>query len=196
MVYVALEESYPKAKPQSDGWSPAWRHWFAARGQAVSEPDHAPAIIHTVRVALSSLGRTERTVIEMYFYDGFSWKRIGDHLGLPAAGIRVIHRRALTVLERHLAPFVRESFGLELASHPECPICVAPWRRVAEEILDSKTADMTWGQIGCRLERAVGWRPPTPQISIAHQRHHRSFTPAVAAEECFDALFTELPEEP
>lgn len=131
-----------------------------------------------VRGALAILNLPERSVIEGYYFDGTSLPRLADQSGLTLTRIRTIQERALAKLRTRLTPFVEKMFGLRVVQDPDCPICEGVWRVIAEELLDGKTPDMTWGDVARRLERAVGWRAPTPQILMTHQRKHRALTNA------------------
>ena len=130
-----------------------------------------------VRQAMRTLNAPERTVIEGYYFDGYSFHRLADTARVSLARIRTIHNRALTKLRLELTPFVAVMYGLRLTQVKRCPVCDADWREDAERLLDEKTDEMTWGELVKRVERAVGWRAPTPQILITHQRKHRQFQP-------------------
>lgn len=178
MIEVDEVPGIVKGWSPADGWTPQWRSWFeAADANRQWRIRRARLIEHTVREALLSLTLTERGVIEHYYYDGFSFHRIAGATGLTLERVQAIHRRSLAVLRETLAPFVAVTFRLTPASGQGCPICSAPWRRTAEELLDEKTSTMTWGEVTRRLERAVGWLAPTPQILIGHQKKHRTFEP-------------------
>lgn len=129
-----------------------------------------------VRRAIRILNTPERNVIEGYYFDGTSFPRLANAAGVTLTRIRTIHERALAKLRTRLTPFVELMFGLRVIQAPDCPICSAMWREIAEDLLDAKTTDMTWGDVARRLERAVGWRAPTPQILMTHQRKHRALT--------------------
>jgi hypothetical protein len=128
-----------------------------------------------VRAALAVLNAPERFVIEGYYFDGRSFPRLATMRSVTLSRIKSIHRRALTKLEIELTPFVEQMFGIAALKTPDCPICRAEWRTVAEQLLDEKTPDMTWGDVAARIERAVGWHVPTPRVLTTHQNHHRRF---------------------
>jgi hypothetical protein len=158
--------------------------WLRQRARAVQE---------AVRAALVVLNPAEHNVIIGYYFDGWSFPRLANVLGQSLPRIRAIHRRALLKLEVELAPFVDEMFGIRPVRTARCPICQADWRTVAERLLDEKTPDMTWGQVAIRIERATGWRPSTPRILTAHQKHHRRFVHTSDTEDegglsCNDSL--------
>ena len=160
----------------NDGWTPGWRSWFAgSNGNRDRDRRRTRLIEHTVRDALSCLTIPEREVVEQYYYNGLSFIRIADAQGLAVERVQFLHRRALANLRIKLAPFVGITFGLSPLANIDCPICCAPWRQTAEELLDEKTTAATWGEIARRLERAVGWFASTPQILMAHQKKHRRF---------------------
>lgn len=148
---------------------------FAYAGHQRWLRQRARAVERAVRDALVVLNPAEHSVIVGYYFDGWSFPRLANSLGQSLPRIRAIHRRALLKLEVELAPFVEEMFGIRPVRTAQCPICQAEWRTVAERLLDEKTPDMTWGQVAIRIERATGWRPPTPRILTAHQKHHRRF---------------------
>jgi hypothetical protein len=85
------------------------------------------------------------------------------------------HRQAIRNLREMLAPFVAQTFGIGATIVASCPICAATWRVDAEAIIDGKTADITWGTIMTRIERATGWRAKNPQVLIVHKRKHGVF---------------------
>lgn len=133
----------------------------------------AIAIERAVRDALRELSATERAIIEGYYFDGHSLGQLARSRGVPFDLVRITRRRALAKLEQMLRPFVEKMFGLAAVRHPDCPICKASWRTIAEDILDARTSDVTWGEITTRIKRAVGWEAPSPQVLITHQRKHR-----------------------
>lgn len=140
----------------------------------------ASEIQAAVREALKVLNAPERHVIEGYYFDGRSFPRLATMRSVTLSRVKSIHRRALTKLESELAPFVARMFGIEALRTPECPICRAEWRSVAERLLDEKTPDMTWGDVAIRIERAVGWHVPTPRVLTTHQKRHRRFVTSSA----------------
>lgn len=140
------------------------------------------AIELAVRGALKVLTRGEREIIEGYYFDGRSLPMLARATGVPVDFVRIAHRRALAKLEMTLAPFVERMFGLAVVRHTDCTICRASWRAIAEDILDGRTADTTWGQIAIRIERAVGWKAPSPQVLITHQKKHRQFVKPATQE--------------
>lgn len=161
-------------KPQ--GWMGQWGKWW---DQAIPEPrrfrSRSVAIDCAVREAVAALSYVERMIIEGYYFDGYTLSSIGCTLNISTQRVQTVHRHALSRLRRRLAPFVEKTFRIGLTTDPECTICSAPWRRIAEDILDEKTPETTWGQIAVRLHRAVGWYPSTPQVLIGHQKSHRVF---------------------
>jgi hypothetical protein len=135
-----------------------------------------------VRDALVVLNAPERFVVEGYYFDGRSLPRLASMQSLSLARVKGIHRRALTKLEIELTPFAERMFGIAALRTPDCAICRAEWRSVAEQLLDEKTPDMTWGDIAIRIERAVGWHVPSPRVLTTHQKHHRRFVISTATE--------------
>ena len=133
------------------------------------------AIELAVRGALRVLTTGEREIIEGYYFDGRSLPQLARATGVPVDFVRIAHRRALAKLETELAPFVERMFGLSAVRHRDCAICSASWRAIAEDVLDGRTGDTTWGQIMIRIERAVGWKAPSPQALMTHQKKHRQF---------------------
>ncbi|MCH8992115.1 MAG: hypothetical protein IIA44_10265 [Acidobacteria bacterium] len=186
----------PVQKQPTDGWTPEWRRWFDARwSPPPADPGRERLIAGAVRRALRDLQYMERLVVDGYYYDGLSFGRIADRYGLTRSRVQTLHHRALTALEGALAPLVRETFGVVPVRRSACPICGTSWQRMADELLDEKTADVTWGQMAARLERAVGWRPSTPQILIAHQKHRRLFEHATEGPDPWENHLTNE-EEP
>lgn len=144
-------------------------------GAIAGSYQRAMAIERAVRGALKVLTTAERSIIEEYYFDGRSMGQVANSRGTPVNLVRMTHRRALAKLEEALRPFVERMFGLSAIRQPDCPICRASWRAVAEEILDSRTTEITWGQVAVRIRRAVGWQASSPQVLITHQRKHRRF---------------------
>ncbi len=140
---------------------------------ATDRQQRARRVEAAVRDALHVLNPPERGIIEGYYFDGRSFPHLANENGVTLARVRTIHTRALSKLHHELTPLVIELYGLQLTHDVDCPICHASWRDLAEGILDEKTPDMTWGEIAVRIDRAVGWKPPTPQVLITHQRKHR-----------------------
>jgi len=174
---------FPTDKPTGwrppDGWTPEWRAWFSQAARPDGRAQRRSRVIQqTVRRTLEELPSVERRIIEGYFYDGRPFARIADDLGISLVRVQVLRRRALGHLRSQLAPFVQATFGLGATQTPDCPICRAPWREIAEDLLDEKTPDVTWGVVARRLERAVGWSPSTVQLLIGHQKNHRVYSEA------------------
>ena len=152
----------------SEGPYPSIEHLRALRRRTCEIQD-------AVRDALTVLNEPERFVIEGYYFDGRSFPRLAAMQASTLPRIKGIHRRALTKLEIELTPFVERMFGIKALRTPDCPICRADWRSIAERLLDDKTPDMTWGEIAIRIERAVGWHVPSPRVLTTHQKRHRRF---------------------
>lgn len=142
---------------------------------AISQRRRLVLIQRAVRRSLAVLNSPERAIVEGYYFDGHSLPQLAAQIGVPLLRVRTIHKRALDKLRHELTPLVIAMYGLRQSRHPGCPICSAPWRDAAEQILDGKTADMTWGEVAIRIERAIGWKSPTPQVLMTHQRKHRHF---------------------
>lgn len=159
-------------------------------------------IARAVREAVAKLRGLERSVIEEYYFDGLSVRRIAEAEGVSVNRVMVAQRLALRQLRVLLTPFVTRMFGIGATCVPNCPICAAPWREDAEAIIDGKTSDVTWGQIMTRIERATGWNGKRPQILIAHQRKHRGFETERKQDDqitatrgaCFEAQHFDGPE--
>ena len=139
------------------------------------ERDRVDEIGREVRRAVGRLRRLERVAIEAFYFEGLSVARIARSEGASINRVLVAQRQAFRELRVMLAPFVARMFGIEATCVPTCPICIAPWREDAEALIESKTADQTWGEIIVRIERATGWKTRSPQVLIAHQRKHRTF---------------------
>jgi hypothetical protein len=117
----------------------------------------------------------ERRVIEGCYFDGMSMGQIAEIEGVTVNRVVTAYRQAIRNLREMLAPFVARTFGIGATIVASCPICTAEWRVDAEAIIDGKTADVTWGQIMTRIERATGWRAKSPQVLIVHKRKHGVF---------------------
>lgn len=139
-----------------------------------------------VREAVRQIVGLERTVIEGYYFDGMSLGQIARSQDVSLNRAVTAHRQALRRLRVMLAPLVERMFGIGVTRVASCPVCVAEWRHDAEGIMDSKTADQTWGVIMTRIERATGWRAASPQVLIAHQRKHRTFQPEGSGDDQTD----------
>jgi hypothetical protein len=167
-----------RSRITTGGWTADWRLWFTQRQAPESAPpDRANQIQHHVRLALTELSAIEWAVIEAHYFDGCSLNQIANSLGLSLNRVTTVYRRALSRLEQMLSPFVHITFGLSPTGTLGCPICLAPWRREAEELLDTRTPEVTWGEMIVRIARATGWRASTPQVLISHHRKHRVYRP-------------------
>ncbi|MEW5702722.1 MAG: sigma-70 family RNA polymerase sigma factor [Candidatus Zixiibacteriota bacterium] len=160
----------------ADGWTGEWRAWFRAPGRDDGQRRHRVRLIQEhVRNAVAKLPILERRIIEGHYFDGHSLSQLADEIGLPKTRIQVLYRRGLGRLRTALADFVVATFGIRAVILPDCPICHAAWRGTAEDLLDEKTPEITWGELARRLERAVGWTPTTIQVVIGHQKRHRAY---------------------
>jgi len=170
-----------------DGWTRWWHDWFREGADCAEATESAAArtlwVRDRVRAAVQELGELERAVIEGYYYDGLSLDGIGAQAHLSKNRVVVAHRRALAALRVTLAPLVAEAFGIGAVCELSCPICTGEWRGDAEAMLDGKTAEMTWGELIIRLERAFGWKANGPRVLIVHQKRHRMFQSQVPAGE-------------
>ncbi len=140
-----------------------------------SDQSRVDGIRDAVRQAVGRLRGLERRVVEGYHFDGRSMGQIAKIEGVAVNRVVTAHRQAFRNLREMLAPFVARTFGIGAAIVASCPICTAAWRIDAEAIIDGKTADVTWGQIMTRIERATGWRAKSPQVLIVHKRKHGVF---------------------
>jgi hypothetical protein len=167
-----------------EGWTPGWRRWFAQEDHRQEASEARTLWIRDrVRAAVRELDDPERMVVEAIYYDGLSLDQIGARIHLTKNRVAVAHRRALASLRITLTPLVAEFYGLRAVAEPSCPICTAVWRDDAESMLDAKTAEMTWGELIVRMNRAFGWRAKSPRVLIVHQQRHRVFGPIDDREE-------------
>lgn len=130
-----------------------------------------------VRRTVARLQGLERVTIEGYYFDGKSFGRIAACEDISVSRVVVAHRHALSRLRELLAPHVTRWYGIGVMRNPDCPVCTSGWREDAEAIIDAKTADITWGQVMTRIERATGWHARSPKVLIMHQRKHRTYQP-------------------
>jgi len=159
-----------------DGWTPHWRRWFGqCNGEDQSALKHRDAVDRSIRAVVAQLAHIDRLVIEGYYFEGLSLPRIAQDHSLSADYVASVRRRALGVLRLALAALVEHEFGITVVADSACDICRAVWRESAEAILDEKTDRDTWGDLITRIERATGWRAPSPQTLRTHQSKHRAF---------------------
>ncbi len=131
-------------------------------------------IVRAVRRALSKLTSKEREFIERYHFEGESYCRIAEAMGMRMAMIDGLHRRATIKLKKLLAAFMADEFNLKVEAGPECPICISQYRDEIDRLIASKQKEETWRPIIQKLKKEYGIVIKTPQILIGHQKYHQS----------------------
>ena len=129
--------------------------------------DHDPGV-------LAAFLKKEREFIERYHFEGESYCRIAEAMGMRMAMIDGLHRRATIKLKKLLAAFMADEFNLKVEAGPECPICISQYRDEIDRLIASKQKEETWRPIIQKLKKEYGIVIKTPQILIGHQKYHQS----------------------
>jgi len=129
-------------------------------------------IITAVRLALKKMSNNEREFIERYYFKGESYVKIGQALRWIPYRVEALHRRAVKKLRKHLAPFVKREFGIEIDTNYECPICNSPLKDEINRLFKAKKPEETWKKIIKILKEKYKITIKTPQILIGHQKYH------------------------
>lgn len=129
-------------------------------------------ITKAIRSALGKMSNVEREFIERYYFKGESYLKIGQVLRWMPYRVEALHRRAVKKLRKHLAPFVKREFGIDIDIRNECPLCKSPSKDEINRLIKDKKPQETWKKIIKTLKEKYGIKIKTPQILIGHQKYH------------------------
>lgn len=129
-------------------------------------------IRETVRAALARLTDDERELIEQIHFMGRTCSEISLRSGRAEHRLESMHRRAMSKLRRHLAPLVRELFGILSPGRTDCPVCRSPYRGQIDQLISSRDPKGTWRQVIEELRKKFGLKITTPQTLIGHEKYH------------------------
>lgn len=128
-------------------------------------------VANKVREALDELTDMERITIVRHDFEGLSFAKIAAELEWPCAKVQVVRRRALRRLRKVLAPYVKERFGVSLPSL-DCPICVSPFRREAENIIVKRKREESYSKVISQLRLDFNITIISPKTIIGHMKYH------------------------
>lgn len=136
-----------------------------------------------VRYAVAKLLEKEKIFIEQYYFEGKSYREIGQILKLNLKQVEYLHHKAVFKLKNLLAEFVARRFKMriekpipEKLAHPNriakgCVICQNPQQKEIEKVIESKKDYQTWGVILKKLKQKFDLKIKAPQILMGHMKH-------------------------
>jgi len=125
-----------------------------------------------VHQALGKLDEMERKFILYFYFDCFSYEKIGLLLRKRKDKLQRIHQNALDKLGLILKDFVEKRFNFRVTGKNKCLICQSPHREELDRIIKSKRKEETWKRILRILQDKYDLKIRTPQILIGHLRKH------------------------
>lgn len=147
--------------------NPLWQGGEPTRAEFQQQDE----IAAMVRDAISQLGDTERLVIEKHYFEGKSYSQIAEECGRSAARIIHLHGRALRSLQKLLAKFARDRYGIETVGKT-CIICRSPFRHRIDALIARKKPSDTYRDIIRKLKLEYGIAVTSPQTIIGHRKYH------------------------
>lgn len=125
-----------------------------------------------VNEALGKLDEMEKKFILYFYFDCFSYERIGFLLKKRKDRLQRIHQNALNKLKLILRDYVEERFKFKVNDKSDCIICQNPDREELDKIIRGKRKEDTWKRIIRILQDQYGLKIKTPQVLIGHLRKH------------------------
>jgi hypothetical protein len=125
-----------------------------------------------VNEALSKLDDIERKFIVYFYFDCFSYERIGSLLKKRKDKLQRIHQNALDKLKVILKDYVEKRFKLKIGDESDCLICQSPYRKELDRIIRGKRKEETWKRIIKIFKNKYDLEIKTPQILIGHLKKH------------------------
>jgi hypothetical protein len=140
-----------------------------------SEPDGARVarIREAVSAALEGLTEDEREFIVHFYFQGMSYRQIGEASGRAKHKLWALHERALRRLRQALQGFVRAEFGIEAAEDESCPICASEHREEIDALIAARDRTASWAPVMREINHRFGLRIRAPQRLIGHEKYHR-----------------------
>ncbi len=127
---------------------------------------------NNVNKALSKLDDIERKFILYFYFDCFTYEKIGSLLKKRKDKLQRIHQSALDKLKFILKDYVEKRFRLKLDEKNDCIICQSPFRNDLDMIIQSKRKEETWKRIIKILKDKYNLKIKTPQTIIGHMKKH------------------------
>lgn len=124
-----------------------------------------------VQGALERLAPVERVILQRHFWEGASLAEIALADGSRLERVLTQYRGALRRLERFLADFAKEEFGIEGIAE-RCVICAAPERAAIEALLATRRPGEGFRRVMAVLELRFGIRLVSKQTLVGHLKYH------------------------
>ncbi|MGB2698305.1 MAG: hypothetical protein WBD28_10670 [Candidatus Zixiibacteriota bacterium] len=125
-----------------------------------------------VNKALGNLDEIERKFILYFYFDCFTYEKIGSLLKKRKDKLQRIHQSALDKLRLILRDYVEKRFKLKVDDINDCIICQSPYRNELDRIIQGKGKEETWKRIIKILKDKYNLKIKTPQIIIGHLKKH------------------------
>ena len=132
----------------------------------------AAELRQAVRAALDKLSEDEREFICRFYFMGRSYREISEESGRTVYSLEALHGRAMKKLEKYLAPFVKERFGIEPSLNQTCAICRSPHLAEINRLIEQRDKTATWKPVMKRLREEFGIKVKSPQLLIGHEKYH------------------------
>ena len=146
---------------------PLWQQHELTRDELLRQKKIAAA----VRQAVATLTVRERFVIEKRYFEGAAFALIAAELGKSEAAVVNLHRRALRRLQKLLADFARDHYGITTVSKC-CCICNSSHRAEIDEIIRAKKPEEPYRVVIAEIKARFGIRIKSPQTIIGHLKYH------------------------
>ena len=125
-----------------------------------------------VNKALGKLDDNERKFILYFYFDCFTYDKIGSLLKKRKDKLQRIHQSALDKLKLILKDYVEKRFKLKVEEKNDCVICQSPYRNDLDVIIQGKRKEETWKRIIKILKDKYNLKIKTPQVLIGHLKKH------------------------
>ena len=125
-----------------------------------------------VNQALGKLDDIERKFILYFYFDCFTYEKIGSLMKKKKDKLQRIHQSALDKLKLILKDYVEKRYKLKVDEKNYCIICQSPFRKDLDMIIQGKRKEETWKRIIRTLKHKYDLKIKTPQILIGHLKRH------------------------
>ena len=125
-----------------------------------------------VRESLEKLEPEQKLLVELFYFQGKSYRQMERVLKLNNKKLEYLHQRTVADLKFLLSDYVQKRFKIKGDIVPNtCVICEHPKRKEIEKIIDSKKESQTWKRVLKKLKQKFDLEIKAPQALMGHKRH-------------------------
>ncbi|MEZ5359938.1 MAG: hypothetical protein R3F48_14065 [Candidatus Zixiibacteriota bacterium] len=157
-----------------------YRNWIVDLGYDPANPPdifggtvgYNQSLICAVDRAVNRLTADEADFIQRFYYQGQTYREIGQSTGRDTHNLEALHNRAVKRLRVILASSIQLPEAEKSAEEQTCPLCRHKHAAEINELISTRDKRETWRPIIRILKEKYNLRVSTPQLLIGHTRYH------------------------